>query len=83
MTNDAPIGQVIPPGDAMSALLRTGKKPAAQLNDSAKFVSKYWVYASDTAWIDQELKDWKQLTNDCKNGCPDLVKREMPKLPVA
>src|ERR1039458_9614437 len=83
VTNDAPIGQVIPPGDAMSALLRTGKKPAAQLNDSAKFVSKYWVYASDTAWIDQELKDWKQLTNDCKNGCPDLVKREMPKLPVA
>ncbi len=82
VTNDAPIGQVIPPGDAMVKLLKTGQKPAAVLNDSAKFVSEYWVYSSDTKWIDQEMKDWAQLMNDCNNGCSDLVAREMPKLPA-
>jgi ABC-type sugar transport system substrate-binding protein len=77
VTNDAPIGQVVPPGDAMTTLLLTGTKPAQVVNDSAAGIVTYWVYATDTAWITAELQHWDQLTNDCTDGCPALIKAEM------
>lgn len=79
VTNDAPIGQVIPPGDAMVKILKTGEKPAQAINIDAgpDTVNKYWVYASDTQWISDELTHWDQLTNDCTDGCPTLVSSEM------
>ncbi len=79
VTNDAPIGQVIPPGDAMAALLMSGQQPAQAINIDAgpDTVNKYWVYASDTEWITEELDHWDQLFNDCEDGCPDLVASEM------
>jgi len=77
VTNDAPIGQVIPPGDDMAKLLLKGEKPAQEINDSAEAVKTYWVYASDTEWINKELEHWDQLFNACTDGCPDLVEQEM------
>lgn len=77
VTHDAPIGQVIAPGEAMARLLKTGKKPAHVYNYSEDQVKKYFIYASETGWIDNELKHWNQLFNDCNDGCPDLVKEEL------
>lgn len=76
VTNDAPIGQVIPPGDAMSALLRKGTKPK-KLNYSNENVRHYLVYANDKAFIKQELNRWNELLHGCENGCDDLVKAEL------
>ena len=79
VTNDAPIGQVIPPGDAMVKILKTGQKPAQEINIDAgpDTVNKYWVYSSDTQWINEELQHWNELFNDCTDGCPALVSSEM------
>ena len=70
VTNDAPIGQVIPPGDAMAKLLMTGEKPAQQINidGGPSNVAKYWVYDTDTQWINTELQHWNTLLNDCTSG---------------
>lgn len=79
VTNDAPIGQVIPPGDAMATLLTSGSAPTQAINIDAgpDTVNKYWVYASDTDWIAEELQHWDQLFNGCQDGCPDLISSEM------
>jgi ABC-type sugar transport system substrate-binding protein len=77
VNNDAPIGQAIKPGDDMAKLLLTGQKPAQAMNYSEDLPSKYFVYATDTAWIDEELQHWDQLLNGCADGCPDLLAKEM------
>ncbi|GAW51837.1 MULTISPECIES: sugar ABC transporter substrate-binding protein [unclassified Nocardioides] len=77
VTNDAPIGQVIPPGDDMAAMLTKNKKPAQEFNYSGDAVKHYLVYASERSWISEELDRWDELFNGCEDGCDDLVAAEL------